>query len=222
MVKQHRAAGWHWVILAAVLGFSGSGIFSGLLQWPRAAFVALWGLAALGLMLAYLRLGGIDFVAQLRRRWLAGLIVGLLFGLLLARTVARQPAGAIPGGAGLVAALLGYGLAYGVVDALILNVLPVMALYGARPAVQRQSAGPRLRLALLALAGSLLVTAAYHLGFREFQGPALLQPLIGNAIITLSYLLSGSVLAPILAHTIMHLAAVLHGIGTTVQLPPHY
>jgi hypothetical protein len=50
----------------------------------------------------------------------------------------------------------------------------------------------------------------------------MLQPLFGNLIITLTYLLSGSPLAPIAAHVLMHSAAVLHGAATTSQLPPHY
>jgi hypothetical protein len=49
-----------------------------------------------------------------------------------------------------------------------------------------------------------------------------IQPLIGNALLTLGFLLTGSPLAAIVGHVIMHAAAVLHGLETTVQLPPHY
>jgi hypothetical protein len=80
----------------------------------------------------------------------------------------------------------------------------------------------RPRRASIALGASLLVTAAYHLGYQEFRGPALIQPLIGNALLTLGLLLSGSPAAAIVGHVIMHAAAVLHGMETTVQLPPHY
>jgi ammonia channel protein AmtB len=73
-----------------------------------------------------------------------------------------------------------------------------------------------------ALAGSLVVTAAYHLGYTEFQGVALLPVLLGNAIITVTYLFSGSPLSPIITHVVMHVATVLHGMESTVQLPPHY
>ena len=78
-----------------------------------------------------------------------------------------------------------------------------------------------MRWAGVALLASLGVAAAYHLGFAEFRGPSLAGPLIGNGIITLSYLLTGSPVAPILAHVIMHAAAVFHGMETTAQLPPH-
>jgi hypothetical protein len=46
--------------------------------------------------------------------------------------------------------------------------------------------------------------------------------LIGNAVVTAAYLLAGNPLAPVLAHVIMHVAAVLHGMETTMQQPPHY
>lgn len=69
---------------------------------------------------------------------------------------------------------------------------------------------------------STFITAAYHIGFDEFRGMALLAPLIGNAVITLGYLLSGNPMAPVLSHILMHGAAVVHGMTSTVQLPPHY
>ena len=48
------------------------------------------------------------------------------------------------------------------------------------------------------------------------------QPLIGNAMITVGYLLTSHPTTPIGVHVAMHIAAVLHGMETTVQLPPHY
>jgi membrane protease YdiL (CAAX protease family) len=108
------------------------------------------------------------------------------------------------------------------VDAIILAILPVLALYGTRSADAVRSARGRLSAAAAALIGSALITAAYHLGFREFQGPQLALPVLGGVLTTLTYLVSGSIAAPIVAHVVMHAAAVLHGAATTVQLPPHY
>jgi len=68
----------------------------------------------------------------------------------------------------------------------------------------------------------MLVTAVYHAGYPEFRGPQLSRPLVGNAVLTAGYLLTGSVATPLLGHVIMHGAAVLHGLETTLQLPPHY
>ena len=213
--------GFRWPVVAAVAGGLTAAVFSGLLHWSRDAFVGVW-LVVAGLTLAvWVTTGRWSPVVQLRRHRVAGLMVGLAAGALLALTVTRQPASAAPSGAAAAGPLMWLGLVYGTVDALMLNVLPVLSLYGARPAAELQGVG-RLRWAAVALAGSLLVTAAYHLGFAEFRGATLLQPLVGNLIITLTYLLSGSPLAPIVAHVIMHAAAVLHGAATTSQLPPHY
>lgn len=50
----------------------------------------------------------------------------------------------------------------------------------------------------------------------------LIQPLIGNAIVTAGYLMARNPMTPLLAHVIMHGAAVAHGMEGTAQLPPHY
>ena len=66
------------------------------------------------------------------------------------------------------------------------------------------------------------MTVIYHLGYTEFQSVAIISAMVGNAIITLTYLLTGSPLAAVATHVIMHMAAVLHGMETTLQVPPRY
>jgi hypothetical protein len=211
-----------WILLAAGAGFLSSGLLSGLLGLARHPFVGGHTLVVSGLFAFYLFWEQVSLPVQLHRRLAAGVVVGLLFGLALARTVAGQPASPPPQGGELAVALVWDGLVYGTADALLLTVLPVLAVYGSRRPSNLASPAARWRWGGSALAASLFVTAAYHLGFREFRGAALLQPLIGNAAVTLSYLLAGNPLAPIVAHVFMHLAAVWHGMATTVQLPPHY
>ena len=129
------------------------------------------------------------------------------------------PGGARPTGLRLAAALGWYGIVYGIVDALLLTIIPVLAV-GAPWA--SASTGRRLRLRAAALAASLLVTVLYHAGFVEFRGGALVQPLIGNAVVTAGYLVTGNPVTPLPAHVFMHGAAVFHGMEVTAQLPPHY
>lgn len=211
-----------WVVLASAAGFATAAMFSSWLHWQRDAFV-LGHLAVGGTFLVvYFAATQVRPGVQVRRRWPAGLAVGLLAGAVLAYGVSRQPASPQPTGAALAGSLAWLGLVYGSLDALLLTVVPVLSVYGSRSADDLRSGSERVRWAALALLASLFVTAAYHLGFAEFRGPSLLQPLIGNAVVTLAYLLAGNPLAPVLAHVIMHVAAVLHGTSTTVQLPPHY
>jgi len=225
MTQAFAAAGTRhllWVMLAGLVGFAAAAIFSTWLHWHRNAFVLAYAGLTGAFLTGYFRAFRVPLMVQLRRRWLAGLVIGLLAGAVLAYGVSRQPPSSHPAGTALAASLVWLGLVYGSLDALLLTVVPVLSVYGSRPPGLLSPAAARVRWALLALLASLAVTAAYHLGFAEFRSPTLLQPLIGNAVVTVAYLLTGNPVAPVLAHVIMHVAAVLHGMSTTVQLPPHY
>jgi hypothetical protein len=194
---------------------------AGVARLGRDAVVAAY-LAIVGtLLLAYVRSSAIPLRDYLILRWRTGLIVGLAVGTLLTMNVMAQPASPQSSGLHLVWDLSWLGVIYGVLDALLLNVMPVWIVSSDGASVNRHWQS-RLGRAAVALGASLLVTATYHLGYPEFRGPAVIQPLIGNALLTLGFLLTGSPLAAIVGHVIMHAAAVLHGLETTVQLPPHY
>jgi hypothetical protein len=211
-----------WLALGGAAGFAASAVFSGLLHWDRTELVPPYAIIVALLLLAYSKSAGTGLGDPFRRHAIRGLIGGIVTGLILVRGVMAQPPSPRPEGSHLLFALAWLGLLYGAIDALLLNVIPVLVVYRSMGAKTDGSWVLRAQWALAALAASLLVTAAYHLGYAEFQGPRLLQPLIGNAIVTLGYLLTGSPLAALVAHVIMHVAAVLHGMETTVQLPPHY
>ena len=215
-------SGGTWVFVAAAAGFVSAAVFTMLLGLDRRTFVAAWSAVAALLWATYARHEQVRLRVQLARRLPSGIVIGSIAGAILVLTVLRQPASPAPTGSALALDLFWLGGVYGAVDALILSVLPVLALYGTRPGEPEPAAAERLGRAAMALAGSALVTAAYHAGFREFQGPELLLPVLSNVGMTACYLISGSAAAPIVAHVAMHVAAVVHGAATTVQLPPHY
>jgi hypothetical protein len=159
-----------------------------------------------------------DFVGH----WPSALIGVAAAAFLLIRNIQGQPTSAVPEGAQLVVALLWIGLTYGVIDGMLLNVMPVLAVQRIWFAEMNASRRECLSRGFLALTASILVTVAYHAGYREFHEPAMLSVIIGNAIITSAYLLTSSPLAAVATHVIMHTAALLHGMETTLQLPPHY
>lgn len=152
-----------------------------------------------------------------------GLIAAVVAGVFAVGFVLSAPGSPGPEGMALGWPVFRLGVAYGAVDALLLTVMPVYAVWsiGLDLGWARSWRG-RIGTGALALLASGLVTSAYHLGFPEFQGPEIVQPLIGNTVFSLAYQLSATPAAPILAHVAMHVAAVVHAYGTSIPLPPHY
>jgi hypothetical protein len=108
-------------------------------------------------------------------------------------------------------------------DALLLTVLPVFATWQAFTLLNWTSNLPgKILVGAIALLASVFVTTAYHAGYPEYRGAGMVGPVIGNTATTLGYLLTNNPLAAIFSHIAMHIAGVLHGPASVIQLPPHY
>lgn len=212
-----------WVLAAAILGFVIAAVFAGQLHLERSLYLVVYAVFVSAFLYGYVRWSGIEVGRLLRYHWQWGLVAAVLAGAFVVINVQSQPASPSPQGAELVFDLLWLGVVYGTVDALLLSVLPILATWRAFSALGWTETWPgKVLVGILAMAASLLVTAAYHLGYTEFQGPQVVSPLIGNGVMSLAYLLTMNPLGAVLSHIAMHIAAVLHGISTTIQLPPHY
>jgi hypothetical protein len=210
-----------WLALASVIGFLVPAIFSSALRWERSLFLIPYVAVVGTFLFIYFRRTPIS-PKQLIGRWPYGLICVAVSSFLLMRNIQGQPASAVPEGGQLILAMAWIGLVYGVIDGLLLNVMPVLFVQGPTFYESSPSWKGRLARGFIALAASVVVTVAYHAGYTEFQGPKMVSVIIGNVIITSSYLLTGSPLAAVVTHVIMHVAAALHGMESTLQLPPHY
>lgn len=212
-----------WIGGAIVVGYGVAALFSGMATFARPLFVLAHTLISGGFVFAYFRWSQVDLWAILRRRWLWGVVAAVAVGAFQVRNVLSQPASPSVTGVALLWDLLWLGVVYGAVDAFLLSILPVLATWQAfSHAGWAQGWFKLIIIGVVALVSSLAVTAAYHLGFAEYQNQAIAGPLVGNAAGTLGYLATGNPLAALLSHISMHIAAVLHGPATTVQLPPHY
>lgn len=212
-----------WVTAAACLGFAISAVFAGKLRLARHRFLIPYVVLVAVFVWLFARSARLDVGALLARQWWWGVAAGVLVSFFVARNVCSQPSSRSAVGASLVVELTWAGLIYGLTDALFLNVMPVAAIWaGTAQYGWAQTGWGRLGVGVLALIASLLVALAYHLGYPEFRDKNIKLPLIGNTVITLAFLLSGSPLGSIISHTVMHITAVLHGPETTSQLPPHY
>lgn len=154
--------------------------------------------------------------------WRAGIMGAAVATLFLMWKVQQYSPSAVPEGVQLVLTLVWVGAIYVAIDGLLLNVLPVLIVYRAWPVGVNQPRQMLIIRGLLALTASIVVTVAYHPGYTEFHGVFILWVIVGNSIITSTYLLTDSPFSAIVTHVIMHIVAVLHGMETVLMLPPHY
>jgi hypothetical protein len=223
-VPQH--AWWSyllWIPAAAVLGFAISSIFSSWLRLRRSIFLIPYVVLVGLLGCAYLQWSGVSVAELLRHNWIWGVIGAVLLGLFLVRNIRSQPISPRATGLPLVLDLLWSGIVYGGVDALLLSVLPVLATWQAFSTLGWAGSWPgKILVGVIAFLLSLLVTVCYHLGFPEYRRPGGIKgPAIGNGVMTLGYLLTSNPLAAFISHMAMHVAGVLHGPASVMQLPPH-
>jgi len=134
---------------------------------------------------------------------------------------ATAPSGPPAEGPQLVGQLVWEGAVYGIAEALLLATLPVLAVWQAADALGwTDGAWGKIASEALAIVGALLVIAVHHLGYREFRGRGATKKLMGALVAcgvqALAFLLTGNVLAPVVAHIVLHGQLILRG----VEMPP--
>ncbi|MEJ2249392.1 MAG: hypothetical protein P8Y97_07000 [Candidatus Lokiarchaeota archaeon] len=212
-----------WIIGAGLLGFLISGIFAGKLNLSRRIFLIPYILISLTFVTFYFLLESINIISLLIENWIWGILAGVIVGLFLIKNVLSQPSSRKSKGKTFVVDLLWYGVAYGITDALLLNILPVLAIWISFSSIGwTSSLFGVIIVAIFGLLASLFVTILYHIGYPEFRNSRLIFVLIGNTLITLAFIIPANPLGAFISHTVMHLAAVYRGPETTIQLPPHY
>jgi hypothetical protein len=212
-----------WILIASVLGFAIAAIFAGWLKLKRNVYLLFYipGIALLfGLFIVLKELNLVQLIAH-NLYW--GITGAILAGAFVIKNVYSQPPSPRSKGLALLTDIVWPGLAYGLTDALLLSVLPILAvkLTLTGDAWTGTFMG-RLGSGAIGLLASFIATTAYHLGYPEFRGKKVIWPNVGNGVLSLAYLLTMNPLAAILPHMAMHVAAMLHGRETTGQVPPHY
>lgn len=213
----------------AIAAFAVISIVAFLVTWvvtdlghvARTPYVAILMLTTLALTGGYLAWSGTTLAALVTDGWALGLAGGIVAAALVATLVRRLPAGSRPEGARLVGLLLWEGVVYGAAEAVLLATLPVLATWQAADALGwTETAWTTLASGALAVAGALFVILVHHLGYREFRARAsrrmLAGALAGCGIQALAFLLTGNVLAPIVAHIVLHCQLALRG----NEMPP--
>jgi hypothetical protein len=212
-----------WIVAAALIGLATTAVFSGVLELDRDLFLVAYIAVTAPFLVAFTRWSGIEVGELARRHLRLGLVGAVITGGIMVAAVQRMDPSPRAQGADLFWDILWLGVVYGIVDALLLNVLPIVSVWRASALLGHMTSWTgKIVTGAVGLAASMVVTTAYHLGYAEFRGDEVVDPLIGNSIMSLGYLVFGNPITAIVAHIALHVASVIHGVDTTVTLPPHY
>lgn len=212
-----------WILIASLLGFTIAAVFAGWLKLKRNVYLLFYIPLVAALLTAFVIANDLNIKEIILHNWGWGLFGAVIVGALVVKNVLSQPSSERQKGVALLSDILWSGFAYGLIDALLLSVLPILAVKLAiTNTTLLDSWSGKILFIVLGLIASFFATTVYHLGYPEFRGKKLIWANIGNGLLSLAYLLTMNPLAAILPHVAMHIVAMMHGPKTTIQVPPHY
>ncbi len=214
-----EAAGAFAII--AVTAFLVTWVVTDLGQVSRTPYVAILGLTTLALSGGYLAWSGTSVTDLVTDGWGIGILAGVIASAVVTPGVRRLPTAPRAARSPSVGRFIWEGVVYGSAEAVLLATLPVLAVWQAAEALGwTDTVMGTAASGALAVVGALLVIAVHHLGYREFRGRAaerrLRGALVACGLQALAFLITGSVLAPIVAHIVLHTQMIVRGI----ELPP--
>lgn len=216
--------GWQEAMLGyvgvLVAGFLVSWVTTDLVHVRRTAYIAVLSIVSLGLGAGYLAWSGTALADVLVRHWAWGIVAGIVVAAALTPAIRRLPHTGAPEGS-LVGPIVWEGVVYGIAEAVLLAALPVLTVWQAGDAAGwTASTAGAAASGVLAVVGSLLVILVHHLGYREFRVRSnrrmLGGALLGCGLQATAFLLTGTVLAPVVAHIVLHVQLIRSG----NELPP--
>jgi hypothetical protein len=207
--------------IIAMAAFLVTWVLTDLLRIPREPYIPMLLFVALALGIGYLAWSGTS-AADLFSSGLGwGLAAGLIAAAVALPLVRRLPAHPHETGTRLVGLMLWEGLVYGIAEAVLLSTLPVLALWqGCVELGWTDGRWAKIGSGVLAILGALIVILVHHLGYVEFRTKAGRRGLFGALAVcglqAIAFLATGSVLAPIVAHIVLHGQLLMRG----DELPP--
>lgn len=209
-----------WILFSALIGFCASFIFGDLITLPLDLYYLIYFAIIITFFTAYIRKTELNLREWFSRRWVWGVLLGLIFGALMVQNVLSRPATEKFTGPYLAWLIFWRGLVYGAIDGLLLSAFPWIVTWRAFN-VEKKPLGKKIAFGLLAWLFILVVTTAYHLGYSDFRSKKIIQPNIGNTIISIPTLVSANPIGSPITHAMMHIAAIIHSPKTELFLPPH-
>jgi hypothetical protein len=227
MSAADQAFGWQEAMVAftmiLIAAFLVTWVVTDLLRIARTAYVAILALTIAALSAGYIAWSGTSVSELVESGWW-GLAAGLVAASVAAPLIGRLPPYPRAAGRRLAWLFVWEGVVYGTAEAILLATLPVLAVWqGASAAGWSGRGWAKVVSGSLAIAGALLVILVHHVGYGEFRRTAA-RPKLAGALFTcgvqgLAFLVTGNVIAPIVAHILLHAQMILRGIELPPQTP---
>jgi hypothetical protein len=209
-----------WFALFCAVAFLVPYLSVTVLSLQHDAFYLAYFAVTIALVSAYIAVERVAVadVFLLRWRWSIG-IGAILAALLVFNVFSTEDATAHPRGAYFVFELLWRGVGYGLIDTLLLTVVPCLVAYQLLRGHIDGLKG-KLRFTALALPLVILVTATYHLGYPQYRQDGLSRPETGNVLISIPTFATANPVGSVVAHVSQHVAAVTHAYESRIFNPP--
>jgi hypothetical protein len=205
----------------ALVAFLVTWVVTDLLHVRRTPYVAILSLVVVALSVGYLAWSGTSLRALVVEDSWWGLLAGALAGGILSPLVRRLPGRDRPTGGRLFVGIGYEGFLYGTAEGLLLATLPVLAAWHvlADAGMTTDTLG-RVGSGAIAVVAAVFVVLVHHLGYAEFRTPEARRELAGAlfacGLQAVAFVVTGNVLAPILAHIVLHIELLVRGI----EMPP--
>jgi uncharacterized membrane protein len=204
------AASLGWLTAITIAGFLASWFFTVRLALSRPVYIGLLAVVTGLLTFGYTWWAGIG-AEFWTNNWLWGIAGAAVVGGLLSMILMRMPVAQGRAQGSGAQEIVWNAAVYGTAEGILLSTLPVLVVWQAwEPGLGGWGA------AALALAASLIVIVVHHLGYPAYRGKKMTFPIIGCLPLSVAFLITGSPIAAVGAHAILHVAIMRRG----MELPP--
>jgi hypothetical protein len=212
-----------WIVGGMVVGFLVPFVFADRLKVDRDVYYGIYGASVISFFSLWVRFTHQNLREMIARQLTKTIVLGVLFAGVMSIVVVRTADSTThPNGAKLIGAVIWRGVFYGAIDGLLLSAFPILAVFAAfTGTATRSRRSGKVAISALALAASLAMTAAYHLGYQQFRSSDIRSPLTGDVLWSVPTLLTLNPIGAPIAHIGLHVTAVLHSYDTDLFLPPH-
>lgn len=200
-----------WFVAVAIGAFLVSWLLTERMGLRRTVYVGALAVVASVLTAGYLVWSGLG-VEFWTNNWAWGIVGAVVTAGFLTLLLSRMTVAAAHPKAAHFAQVAWDAVVYGAAEGLLLSVLPVVVVW---QAAMGQNVGA-IGSGALAVSASLVVIVMHHLGYADFRGKKMRQALVGCVPLSLAYVLTGSPIAALGAHMVLHFVAMRRG----MELPP--